>query len=182
MRAMRRKDEVILTFNFLEDSILRRALAEITELYQIKPDELDPKIADCWYSTRGCKSAKMSGQETQDWLANLHDYKSANLKHLVRWNEALSHRQSGQYELVLPLEEATCFVTVMNDHRLLLAARHDIGQKEMDVREMDEIVELKAAQQAALYSIHFFAGIIEELICLIDPDAGSWKESAIDML
>lgn len=182
MRAARRKDQVVLTFNFLEATIFRRALNEIAEHYKLNPGEMEPKLAECWYSTRGCKSAKMSPQETQEWLNTLHDYKSANLQHVTRWNEALAHREAGQYQLVLSLEEAACLITVANDHRLLMATLHQIGQNEMDVRSIDEIVELKPGQQTALYCIHFLAAIIEELICLIDPDAGSWKESAIDML
>jgi hypothetical protein len=182
MRAVRRKDQVVLTCNFLEVSIFRRALTEIAEYYKLTPREMNPKLAECWYSTRGCKSAKMSPQETQDWLNTLHEYKSANLQHVNRWIEVLAHREVGSYQLVLSLEEAACLITVANDHRLLMATLHNIGQEEMDARSMQDVEKLKMGQQTAIFCIHFLAGIVEELICLIDPDAGSWKESAIDML
>ena len=174
MHTLRQDERLILTFNFLESSILRKAFSEIVRNYKTKPDELDPKLASVWYSTRGCKSAGMSHEETQEWLASLHQFKSANLQRLNTWHQALAPKKSGVYQLDVSLPDAQALLTVLNDHRLLMAARYDIGQQEMDMRSSEAIRNLTRNQQTALFAIHLLACIIEELINHISPEAGSW--------
>lgn len=177
MRLVREKENLLLSFNFLEAAVIRRALGEILENYKTPPEELDPKIAAAWYSTRGCKKGRMTPQETRDWLATLHDYKSANLQRVEAWLRDLSTRQKTAYRLRLTLEDAYHLVTVLNDHRLLSAGIFDIGQKEMDARSLTQFARLSKDQQTALHGIHFMGSIIEHLIQHISPDAASWLES-----
>jgi hypothetical protein len=176
MRITRQKDRLTLTLNFLECTVLRRAFAEIATNYKLKPDEVDPKIAAHWYSTRGCKSAKMSAEETADWLANLHHFKGANLHRIESWQQALTTRKTGQYQMELGVDEGHTLITVLNDHRLLTAGRYNIGQEEMDTRSATDYDELKPIQQAALYSIHFLACVIEEVLRHVSPEASSWMQ------
>jgi hypothetical protein len=177
MRAFRKNDTLTLEFNFLESTLLRRALAEIIRNYKIKPEALDPEIAKWWYSTRGCKSSRMSEEETRDWVANLHAAKSANLTKIEQWKKALAGREKGPYQLKLTLEEGHALLTVLNDHRLLSAGRYAIGQDEMDCRNEEDLSHLSLGQQKALLSIHLLACIVEELLRLLSPEAASWMDT-----
>lgn len=174
MHVERQKDRLVFTFNFLEGTLVRRALNEIIQNYKMKPDEVDPKVAAVWYSTRGCRSAKMTPEEVQEWLNTLHAYKSACLPLLKECQRELARRHSGHYRLSVTLEAAPSLMTILNDHRLLVAARNDIGQAEMDLHVFEQFARLKPEQQAAMFSIHLLACMIEEIIRLIDPEAASW--------
>jgi hypothetical protein len=129
MHAARTGDSLTLSFTFLESRILQGAIGEIVLNYKTKPEDLAPKVASAWYSTRGCTAARMSPEETSEWVENLHQYKSANVQHLLKWSRSLEVPKAGQRQVKMKLEEASILLTALNDHRLLLAARHDIGQK-----------------------------------------------------
>lgn len=163
-----------LTFNLLESRVLRQILAALIANYKVPPGEIDPKIAAVWYSTRGCETAHLTPDETRDWLEQLHGFKSANLALLQDWREQLGTRRAGHYELQLKPEHAPNLLTVLNDHRLLVAARNDIGQEEIDLSTLAAAGKLTAAQQVALFEIHLLAWIIEEILHLIMPEAASW--------
>jgi len=68
MRAARRKDDLVLEFGSVEKQILLHTIAAILENYKRKPADIDPRTAAVWYSTRGCKSAGMSEEETREWV------------------------------------------------------------------------------------------------------------------
>jgi hypothetical protein len=176
MHAVRHNDLLTLTFSFVENRILGRVFASIIRNYKIKPGQLDPELTSVWYSIRGCQSAGMSVEETGEWLETLHGYKSANLQLLERWNKQLARNKGGQSRLEIKLDEAICLMTVLNDHRLLTAAKHNINQAEMEMHSLAAIDKLRPRQQGALYQIHFLAWIIEELLRLVSPDAANWME------
>lgn len=175
MQAARQGKELVLAFNAVESRIVLRILRSIIENYRLRPDQLDPRVAAVWYSSRGCQTAKMSAEETRDWLETLHSYKSANLQCLEEWTRSLAGAKP-RPQLRLRLEEAASLVTVLNDHRLMAAARNDIGQAEMDMHLSSAIGRLKPAQQAALYEIHFLAYLIEEILRHTAPEAAGWME------
>src|SRR6266849_3963566 len=124
MRAALNGKDLVLTFSLLESSLLRHLLEQIVANYQIKPEQLDPKASSAWYSTKGCHKAGMSKEETRDWLETLYGYKSASLSHLRNWSRALESPQEGHCQIKLKLEEASILLTALNDHRLLVAAKH----------------------------------------------------------
>jgi len=62
-------------------------------------------------------------------------------------------------------------MTALNDHRLLLSARHDIGEAEMNVRSFASLSKLPPPQQTALCEIEFLAYMVEELIQLLQNPA-----------
>jgi hypothetical protein len=62
------------------------------------------------------------------------------------------------------LEETDAFLTTLNDYRLMMAARHDLGQDEMDLRAPEEWSSLLPARQSALFEIHFLAWMLEEIL------------------
>src|SRR6267143_6239458 len=133
MRAARQNDRITLSFGAFESQMLLRIMSSIIQNYNITPAEMGPKEAAVWYSNRGCESAKMSAEETRDWLEQLHGFRSANLDRLEDWAKQLTAAKADHFELRVPLPEAEKLITLLNDHRLLAAARHDIGQPEMDL-------------------------------------------------
>ncbi len=178
MNATRKHSRLILTFGFFENQVLKRIFHSIIQNYQVKPDELDSRVAEAWYSTRGCRTAKMSAEETREWLENLHAYKSGTLALLEDWLRQLARHKAkaGRYQLKLKLTDAPSLLTVLNDHRLFAAATHNIGQDEMDMHSLIELQELAPDQQAALYEIHFLAWLMEEILRLSAPEAAAWME------
>jgi hypothetical protein len=171
MRATRENDRISLGLNFLEGAVLRRVLAEVIRNYRLKPGEVDPKIAKWWYSTRGCQSANMTAEETQDWIASLHAVKSANLERLVKWAQELADLKTGQYQLTFNVQEAPALLTILNDHRLMTAALYGIGQAEMDAKGRESPGNLKPAQQTALFLMHFLGILLEEILRVTAPDS-----------
>jgi hypothetical protein len=174
MNATRDKDRVTLTFNALESRVLRQILGSIAANYKVPPAQMDPRMTAVWYSTRGCETARMSAEDTRDWLEQLHGFKSANLGLIADWIKQLAQCQKGQYELCVNLEQASRLVTVLNDHRLLAAAQNNIGQEAMDMPSQQALQKLAPAQQVALFEIHLLAWIVEELLRLIAPEAANW--------
>jgi len=164
MRLKRENELLLLTLNLLENRLLLRVFQQLTAHYRLKPGEIDPKIATAWYSTRGCATAKMSEEETGEWLEHLHTLKSAGLQRLEDWAKQLSRIQLAQGHLSVRVNDAAAFVTALNDHRLMTAARHSLGQEEMDLHSPLQLVKLPLAQQEALMEIHFLAWIIEETL------------------
>jgi hypothetical protein len=177
MRAFRKKDTLTLEFNFLESTLLRNALGEISHNYKIKPDALDPEVAKWWYSTRGCKSARMTEEETKDWVANLHAAKSAHLGKILQWKKALGEKEEGPYRLKLTPEDAHTLLTVVNDHRLLLAGRFAIGEDELNCQSEEEFQLLSRGQQNALILIDLLDVVLVNLLRLLSPEAASWTET-----
>jgi len=178
MKAARTRDTLSLTFSFFESRILQHILRQIMVNYQTKPEQLDSKAAAVWYSTRGCETSKMSAEDTREWVQNLHHYKSANVQHLIKWARRLATlNKAGHCQINLKLDDAPILLTALNDHRLLMAATHDIGQAEMDMRSLTALNSLKPAQQTAVSEIHFLAAIIEEILRFLPGNPGGWMEA-----
>jgi hypothetical protein len=161
MRLKLEKGTLHFLLNKLESHLLLHVFEQLAERYRLKPEEVDPKTASAWYSTRGCLTAKLSDQETRDWVDQVHALKSANLKRLERWTKQLEASPS---KLSVRIEEAPAFVTAVNDHRLAAAALHEIGQAEMDIQSPLQLVKLPPNQQEALLEIHLLAWIMEETL------------------
>ena len=176
MRVARAKDSLTLIFKAAEGRVLRRIVLSISQNYLLRPGEMDAKAAAVWYSTNGCEKAKMSAEETREWLAQLHQLKCGHLRLLQAWEQQLAHPAAAQCELRLTLEEAAGLVTVLNDHRLLAAARNDIGQDEMRLHSLPALGNLRAAQQTALYEIHFLGYLIEEILRALPHNCADWQE------
>jgi hypothetical protein len=189
VRLKREKDSLVFSLIHPERLLLTRVLRELIELYRLKPDELDAPTASAWYSTRGCATAGLSAEETREWLENLHAFKGATLQRLEEWATQLSPRRPGQNEqrgaadsalpvphsalpdkstLRIKTDHAPAFLTAINDYRLSVAARHQIGQPEMDTHMPWQLVKLPANQQQAVLEIHVLAWIMEETLRLLE--------------
>jgi len=178
MRLQREKEFLVFTLSFPERLLLARVLQELAGKYRLKPEELDARTAAAWYSSRGCSTAGMSAEETKEWLEHLHVFKKSTcLQRLEEWASQLGERETGNAErgaadsalpkqstLRIPMDHAPAFVTAINDYRLAVAARHDIGQAEMDAHSPWQLARLPALRQQAVLEIHFLAWIIEETL------------------
>lgn len=178
MRLKRENDTLVFTLSLPERRILAHVLRELIAKYQLKPHELDARTAAAWYSRRGCDTAGMSAEETKEWLEHLHAFKKGTC--LLRLEEWKAQLDSGSvngndnstilcpipltdpHSLRIPTDHATVFVTAINDYRLAAAARHDIGQVEMDAHSPWQLARLPPLRQQAVLEIHFLAWIIEE--------------------
>jgi hypothetical protein len=178
MLLQRENESLVFTLSFPERMLLTHALKELAAKYRLKPDELDARTAAAWYSSRGCASAGMSDEETKEWLEHLHAFKkNTNLQRLEDWVAQLGERGTGSVErgaadselsgqsmLRIPTDQAAAFMTAINDYRLATAARHDIGQAEMDAHSTWHLAKLPPLRQKAIMEIHFLAWIIEETL------------------
>ena len=178
MQANREGNQIVLEFGVLEKQVLLHIFQSVVRNYRQKPDQMDRATAKAWYSTQGCKSAGMTPEETRDWVRGLHEFKGANLLQLEKWTAEISAQPMEPSALKFSIEQAHVLLGILNDHRLLSAARNDIGDDEMELHSLTEFEALPAEQQTALYEIHFLAWIMEEVLRLAAPEAASWNVSA----
>lgn len=176
MRAARRNDELVLEFGDVEKGLLLHTVGAILHNYKLKPGELDSKTAAVWYSTRGCKSAGMSDEETREWIDSLYSFKGANAALLEQWRGQIKEREPGKFELTVKLAEASSLVTIINDHRLHLAATHDISQSDMDGRDWSDDAQVADEKQSGLVQIELLGWLIEVILRLTAPEAASWSD------
>jgi len=167
MIAKRENDLVLFTFSGLERKVLERIILSLLENYKLSPEQIDRQAAAVWYSTRGCEKARMSSDETADWLKQLHGVRLGRVELLQKCLTQLARRSHGPFTLGIPVQNAEALMTALNDHRLLLAAHHDIGEPEMALRSFAAVSKLPPSQQAALCEIEFLAYIIDELLQLL---------------
>ena len=175
MRIHRENSSLNLSLNLVEARFLRHVLSEVIRNYRLRPEELAPKAAHAWYSTRGCSTAKMSAEETREWLKNLHSFKEANLARLEDWARQLGEGHTAHYHLQIKLDDAPHLMTALNDHRLLAAAQHDIGRDEMDANSLSAFAKLRADQRSVLYEIHLLAHVIEEILRALPDSPSNWE-------
>ncbi len=178
MHVAREGQQLVLTLSSLESAVLRHVLTELIRAYDTPPEQLDPKLAAAWYSRRGCETARMSADEVREWLQALHQFKSAALQQLRQWREALSTptTKRGQARLPIPLTDAQVFMRALNDQRLALAARHNVGEAEMQIHTAADLAALDEDRQQAVFEIHLLAWIIEEILRLSAPEAANWMD------
>ena len=94
MHLGKEKNFIMLTFDSTESRAMKRILASVSRNYKIAPAELDAKSAAAWYSTRGCETAKMSAEDTHEWIEELRQQRSARIQHLEEWLRQVSVRST----------------------------------------------------------------------------------------
>ena len=174
MKASRENNKIVLRLAPSEVQFLRRIFASIIRQYLLKPDEVHPSVADVWYSKRGCVSAGLNEEQTREWIENLHNLKSANVAALRRWRRSIAPRGDAVATLAFGDEDAQALLIVLNDHRLMCAARHNIGEDEMNIRTIMQIQKLRPRQRAALMDVMFLGALIETLLALLPGGYGDW--------
>ena len=168
MQAKLVNQQAVLTFNLVEGRLLRQVLQTVREHYRLKPSELEGAIGAVWYSTQGCRKARMTPEETAEWVEALHAVKLSHLHLLDQALEQLHNPQDGKPVIRLRYEDVPTFLTIINDHRLLSAARGEIGEQEMNLRSFRTINRLPPPKQAALYEVHLLAYVMEQLLHLLE--------------
>src|SRR5205085_11187902 len=119
-----------------ESDILRQLFLTVAENYRRSPAELDPGTLAAWYSLRTPDAAQVTPEERGEWIAQMHEHRSLRLRVIDKCQKALEPRESEPKEtpaVALSLEETEQLMTVLNDHRLLVATQQEIGQLEMDL-------------------------------------------------
>lgn len=167
MIAQRDKDFILFTFSGIERHVLERTIKTLVENYKLPPEQIDQRTRAVWYSTRGCEAARISGEETTEWLKQLHSVRIGRIDFLEKCLEQLARRAPGPFTLGIPVQNAESLMTALNDHRLLVAAQNGIAEPEMSLRSLASFTKLPPGQQAALCEIEFLAYIIEELLGLL---------------
>ena len=163
MRVKRETEAIVITFNAIEGRFISQILGRIAETYRIKPEHLTGQPGDLLYTAKGCADGT-SPEEAHEWREQLHGLKLARLTLIESWLTQLSDGAVLRARLSLKLDDAPDFVGTLNDHRLLAAAEHEIGEEEMTLRSPEQMDALPSARQAALLEIHFLAWIIEEVL------------------
>ena len=182
MRAHRDQEAVVVTLLTLESQLLQGALEALLAGYPLQPGELDAKTASVWYSSEGCRTAKMSEEETAEWLGALHSMKGQRISRIEGWLGILKSQEPSperQRRLRIEVADAPDFLGVINDYRLLAAARHDIGELEMSERSLaDHVFRLPAEKARALLEIDLLAWIMESILRCLDeaPPSGETAE------
>jgi hypothetical protein len=73
-----------------------------------------------------------------------------------------------QFALRILAGHAPTFVTAINDYRLAAAARHGIGETEMNAHSLWQLAKLAPPRQKAVLEIHFLAWLIEETLRVLE--------------
>lgn len=180
MEASGENGLIRLDFEPAECRALLRVLESIRQAYQTDPTNFPAPEAAVWYSTRGCQSAGLNPEETQEWVRHLFEFRSASLELLESWIARL--RQTKKHEpctLELTPDHAPSFVRILNDHRLLVAARHDIGEHEMKQSLFRSLKDLSAQRQSARFEIEWLAHMIEAILAALPHSGADWDRSLL---
>jgi hypothetical protein len=176
MQAFLKQGKIVLQFGKNEASLLRRIFRNLKANYEIHPSRLDKTTQETWYSTRGCVSAGMSAEETLEWIEQLHQFRGSHLTIITGMLESLGNRNDeDETSIPLKFEEAPGLLSVLNDHRLLVAAQKGIGQEEMELDFFQAVRELEPEQQMALCDIDLLAQIIEVVLHLLPNSGADWR-------
>ena len=155
---------VTLSLGFVESRILLECLASIRKVYAVNPAEIDDSASEVWYSRRGCESAGMSKEDSDAWIESLHDLKLQHLDAIERWIRALAKKEDDPCVMRIRIEEVPGFLTVLNDHRLLVAARTGVTEEEMNVESIFDLEEFPQTKQRALIEMDLLGGVMQQVM------------------
>jgi hypothetical protein len=178
MNAFRENEKIVLTFSPAEKDLILKILRRIRKNYEVRPEDMDAKGASVWYSNLGCKAAGMTAEETADWLGHLYEFRGAHRKLLDDWITQIESQTGSPWSLTIPLEQAPNFLAIVNDHRLLVAARHDLGEAEMGLDFIRALTELKPERQLALCEVDLLAHIMETVLWLLPGSGADWRSTS----
>jgi hypothetical protein len=184
MKATRKKEQILLTFNPIERRILFPILRSIQTNYQKDPIEFTEQEKKVWYSSRGCETSGMSKDDTRDWIQSLYDNRQSHLGLLQSWLTELdpsSPSNQSSATLHLSPDQAPSFLAILNDHRLLCHARHDLGQDDLVYPFLDTPNHLTPNQRGARAEIDLLAHIMEVVLRLIPNSGADWQDDADEM-
>jgi len=143
-----------------EIELLRSILHEIDRAYGIPIDQLETTVRNVWFSGEGFRSAEMDREDIREWNQALRDFRGENRSRCQEWTGLLA--QGGDPLLWrVARREIDTLITILNDYRLYQAARHEIGQTQMD-EDFDFVQSPNL--RLALLEIHFLAWLMEMIL------------------
>jgi hypothetical protein len=182
MIVRRTKSCAVFTLRAVERRLLERAVGSLLSNYQAPPQEVDDKVAGVWYSSRGCESAGMSPEQTAQWLKQIHTLRLGRVEGLKKCLRQLRTRKPGPFTLRVGVANAEALMVALNDYRLWIAARTDIGELEMVLHSFSHVRDLPPPQKAALREIEFLAFMVDGLLQLLQGSASPRKRRGPDKL
>jgi len=144
--------------------MLKRSLEDILKNYRAGPDDLPEAVRELWFDSQ----AGLDDEDHELWLEHLNEFRGENSLLIERLSGDLESITIWPAVLFVSLKEADCLLTVMNDHRLYLAAVYEVGEMEMN-EDWEEV--LNSPEKHAIVNIHFLAWLIELVIMRLD-DSG----------
>ena len=170
MQITRANGWIQITCVTAEAENLAEILERIVYHYQVPPADVDPRVAAAWYSTRGCVSAGFSQDDTQAWIAELHEGKRSVAGLLKRCLIQLRQGTGPFSTLSIRPADAVRLITALNDHRLQVAAVEEFGETEMSIALEDALAKWSPARCRALLQIHILGALMEQLLSVVAPE------------
>ncbi len=154
MQVLRYQHHFELVLFKPEAFLLRSSLEQILKNYRAQPEELPPAARDLWFK----HDHQLDEEDHEIWLQNLREYRGENSRLVEQLLKETSVRDVWPQVIVIPVDQADSFITIINDHRLYLAAVNGVGEKEMNE---DWEISDKSPGKMAVMNIHFLAWLIE---------------------
>jgi hypothetical protein len=152
-------------FDSAERFLLIRVFEGLVKDYRANPRDLNERVRETWYSSRGRKDAGQNQEDFEEWIRQLQQFRGEYSSLAADWLKTWKMIKQEPFLWTLESEHVDPFLTLINDYRLARAAEMDIGQGEMDA-QWDEIPD--RARRMALAEIHILAAMMEGLIRLSD--------------
>ena len=160
MQIQRDGDHLRLVLAEEEAKFLAPILRAVAAEYAIPPPELDAKVQGVWYSSEGMDRVQMPADERREWEHALHEFRGENSRKIGAWLAILA-QTAPVITWSLEGEDVERLMIVLNDHRLSLAARHDVAEQEME-HDLDRIES--PGKKQALFHIHILGAMIHRII------------------
>jgi hypothetical protein len=152
---------VEIVFEEAETVILNKVFRSMLERYQLDPSELEPRLHKTWYKDTTPENKSTPREEVEEYNEYLRDARQERVPNLEKWISTLESAEDFPFHLKLSFPEADEMVTVLNDHRLAVAALNEITEYDMD-QQFDDIEE--GLKKYALFEIHYLGWIMEMLM------------------
>lgn len=149
----------------IEAPFLIQVFEELKNDYQVPPESMETKVAGVWYSNEGHLRVNSSEEEEREWNQELFEYRSHNVEKIEEWLRVLRNNENESILWEVPWHELDALLVVMNDHRLSLAARHEVAEVEME-HDLEKVADLQ--KRRALFQIHILGMIISRILELMN--------------
>ncbi|MEM9400303.1 MAG: DUF2017 family protein [Verrucomicrobiota bacterium] len=144
-----------------EASIVQDILKRILHNYQIPPQEHHDSVQAVWYPNAIEESYDYDdGYALKSLHSDLQEYRSQNADLVKKWISCFDRKDEPVLWLVKE-EDIDSLLTVINDHRLYLAADNKLTEEELE-QHLEEIEDPKL--RSNLIEIHFLAWLIELIL------------------
>lgn len=157
------QEQLQIFLNQDEVRFLADVLESLKQKYQIPPELMDSKTSSVWYSMKGCSQMEMSEEDREEWLLGLQQHRTEYQGKMDGWLKCLKSAdpEASLVLLEIPFTEVEMLLSILNDHRLAMAAVHEVGQGEME-HDLEKVED--PIKRSALFQIHFLGWMMERII------------------